>query len=260
MQQKRNDNDEFLLLPTLIAPELTAYMQLAAAVVTTVLGWISLTLEVFLRKGFGERYFSLMRVAMANAVMLAVAFVLGLLNGIAPDAGYYSPEPLAIIAVGFNVAAIFHLIWMWIRRWRNIPWHTRSFGENWLAFLFWRWDWTFYRFIEPVACFAVGYFLVKTMEEPIMGGWICLAAVALLMKNNISYYIQLERMWDFTDAQIEAANQQAAMRGERKSKTAGFSVVSVPEKMLQNVKPMYTAKTVSEAMRQAELTPSQSGD
>ena len=45
MQQKRNDNDEFLLLPTLIAPELTAYMQLAAAVVTTVLGWISLTLE-----------------------------------------------------------------------------------------------------------------------------------------------------------------------------------------------------------------------
>lgn len=258
MQQQRKDSDDLFFLPSLVMPEVTAYIRLAYAIVTTILGWISLTIEVFLRYNFGERYFSIIRAFMAMQVAGLYFLICTLLKEADPQAPFSTDAFSGFLVVFIGLAAI-HLLAIRIRRWRGVMWHSRSFGVSWFSFLLWRWDWLFYRFIEPGAVFILGYVVYHNIDQP-LGLWLCLASVALAMKNNLSYLMELERMFDMIDPQIEQAHMQEAMQGANKSKTAGFSVVRIPSKMAAQLQPMDTVKTVGEAMRQAELVASQSGN
>ena len=257
--QEKNRDGELLLVPSLLMPEVTAYFRVAAALLMAVLGWFSVTLEVFIRHSFGERYLSLIRVFLAwQALGLAGLAMFMVFQGNL-EAGI-DPIALGIVTPIFLVAAILQLFWIQIRNWRKIQWHSKSFGLSWFHPLIWRWDRLFYRLVEPAVCFLVGLGVMQVEKIAPVGGWICFAAVALLVKNNIAFNIERDHMLDISDAKIEAANMEAALAGENKAKTAGFSVVRLPGRMVEHVAPLDVTKTVSEAMRQSKLTPSQSGD
>lgn len=259
MQQQNRDSDELLLVPGLLMPEVTAYFRVASALLMAVLGWFSVTLEVFIRHSFGERYLSLIRVFLAwQALGLAGLAMFMVFQGNV-NAGI-DPIALAMITPVFLAAAILQLIWIQIRNWRKVPWHSRSFGLSWLHPLVWRWDRLFYRLIEPAFCFVVGLVVMQVEKIAPVGGWICFAAVALLVKNNIAFNIERDYALDKADAAIEAAYMREAEEGRDKAKTGGFSVVRISRNIPQPVAPMNTAKTVSEAMKHADLMPTGSGD
>lgn len=258
-QQKRSDVDELMMIPSLMMPEVTTYMRLAAGILMTVLGWVSVTLEVFIRHSFGERYLNIIRVILAWQALGLAGLAVFMLFGNNVDAGI-DPIALGLITPVFLVVAILQLIWVQIRKWRKVPWHTRSFGVSWLHPLIWRWDYAFYRLVEPAVCFGIGYLFTLNTDLAPIGGWICFASIALLLKNNIAFNIERERMLDIADAELEAMYMRAAMAGESKRKTAGISVVRVSSNLSHSVAPMDTAKTVSEVLKQAEMNPVQSGD
>jgi hypothetical protein len=124
-----------------------------------VLGWFSITVEVFLRFAFGERYLSLLRLCLAYMtfqVFQTLYFLLGWLFGFAGNPMnwlFNSPDLSTLFAGGvhsllyhlfvygfFGLSAL-HLITIAKRENAGQEWHTASFGVSWLTYLPWdAWD------------------------------------------------------------------------------------------------------------------------
>ena len=211
--------------------------------VIVVLGWFSLSIEVFLRKDFGERYLSPIRFFLAWFAFSTLAFGGQVVNlmGMA-----YGPREGGEVWKGLLSGLLFHVLyWGFLimsawqfrriskRNKRGERWHSWSFGVSRFSGLIGRKvgsftidDWALYRFIEPTAIFALAV-LVGLVSVP-AGSWLWLASVTLLLKNNYMYAQAHGRLLDLVDAQIEGQYLQAALRGEDKQKTAGYSVVRAP--------------------------------
>lgn len=197
------------------------------AIVMIVLGWWSVSLEVFLRRDFGERYMSFIRLFMGFMIM-------GLSAGGFQLASLADSNPLSraggflffqFIYFGYMVAAIVHLVRIQLRNRQGVRWYSMSFGVSWLSFLPVK-DWLLYRYIEPGLCFLVG--LVISLVSGAAGTWVMIAAVALVIKNNIAYNQARAALLDSIDAEIAAQYLIAARQGAPKTETAGFSAVSLP--------------------------------
>lgn len=238
----RHDRDEVqnaAAVAALFMPDLVKYLQTLVSLVMIMLGWVTLALEVFLRRDFGERYLSWVRIILAW-IVLSTFFVFAITIG--SIFGEIS-RLLVLFVVGFAILCLFHRIQIWRRNRRRAIWHSMSFGINWFAPVWERMqralqerglgglaryfdDWTFFRLIEPLFCLWLA-FLVRFID-PIMAIWLGLSGLALLLKNNLIYNAMYSRFLDLMDAKIEAGFYSEALAGKPKGATAGFSVVSLP--------------------------------
>jgi len=239
------DLQEVEYLSSLFMPDTIKALHVIQQVTVIVLGWISVTLEVFTRREFGERYLSWTRVFLAWFAMGFFDFareIPGMVRGLIPfSQPVFTAHLHPWFWQGFIVLYLIHRLHIWRRKQQGIQWHSQSFGISWLEFLPWgllanipvigRYivvnDWTLYRWIEPGLCFLAGLAL-----EPFSWAtseWILLASVALFIKNQMVYFSTLGRFLDVIDARIEAANLTGALSGKSKRDTAGFSVVAVPQ-------------------------------
>lgn len=218
---------------SLIMGSVAQYLQLFTELTIMILGWLSISLEVLIRKEFGERYLSIIRFFVAISVAGIFKLMVALFGGFSWLTWLF----------GWLVFIFFirHRLRIMKRHKHRIIWHSMSFGISrfeWILNLArkfkvpiisqWN-DWTLYRWIEPGYGFLLGAFLWPLDEG--LAFYILVSTFCLFVKNQMVYYEQYNRFLDILDARIEAQYYQEAENGRPKQKTAGYSIVSFPTEM-----------------------------
>lgn len=241
------------------------------------LGWVSVTVEVFTRHGFGERYLTPLRCIMAWMALRVFLWFPNIeryfrsyLNPFAGEEPFLIAQAGNLFANAFILMCVVHLIRIWVRN--NVEgksWHSFSFGISNLDLLI-PWlerlpgvrqgggDWLLYRIIEPVLVLFFAWIVYKF--NGVMGWWFYLGGIALFLRNNLVYSNERSRYLDILDARIESHyfNQLQEMQGgnyRSKRETAGYSVVPVPPRILKELRATDIEATVAEMM--GSVTPSE---
>lgn len=254
------DNRNLKYLGSVTMPRTFAAMEVLYNVIMILLGWWSLPLEVFIRKEFGERYMSLMRIWIAWAVLGMFTFLYSLFAVMAGDGMAFlaysgmtqtlwntgmSGLAYHLFYYAFLLLAIWHRYRIWKRQQEGDVWLSTSFGISHLAAVPWQRlleripyagpvisryvtidDFFLYRFMEPALCLLLGR-LIHPMDG-LLGTYITIAAVALFIKNNMAYNQMRGRMLDMIDSAIESSYLAESLKGRPKEQTAGFSAVPLP--------------------------------
>lgn len=171
--------------------------------VQSVLSWIvfisrigAASVEVFLHRGFGQRYFGV------HALLVLV--LVPLWSSCWPQ---HDMRPMTAFLVAYFVmqfAARVGTLHRWFRG--TLP-HSYYSGAPWIGYLVpWLPEHLVKRFVEPAALFAVGRY-VADIDEP-LGKYLVFAAGCLLVSASLSHLWLRQRAIDVRDAFIE---QQAVM-------------------------------------------------
>ena len=211
-----------------------------------VAGFFSISIEVFIRHSFGERYFGIFRYLIGGLFLSLFVLggqLIGWLNTAAVDSwfgqaqGWLTITVLQLIYWSYLIVGLVHLSLSWYRRnFTDSPWHSWSFGVSWFNFLvgrkFFVWtvtDWMLYRFVEPMFFFALA--ILAAIPMPGVSLFLFLVGMILFTKNNYLYLQARGKVLDLLDAQIEASFVEQATSGDDKRKTAGFSMVRSPARV-----------------------------
>lgn len=281
--QTRNELSKASYVAASIAPGPVQMLMGLITLIEILLGWFSITLEVFIRFNFGTRYLSLLRLLLAwwtfNTYKTLYFFITAL-SGIGNPAMWLwqGPDFRSLFAgdvhsflyqmflYGFMGLSLLHLLVIWKRDAEGVAWFSMSFGSSFLSFLpweLWEWlisfipsrlarkalhvdDWKLYCWIEPLLCYIAGQSAWQV--DGFIGSWIVIASIALFIKNNMVYYEMRGRALDIQDSEIEGKYLQAARSGAHKSNTAGFAVVPVAMQTLPTA--MDISATVRETLNQ----------
>lgn len=260
------------------APQGVNAIKNISSLVFILLGWVSVTVEVFVRHGFGERYLSPLRCLVAlmtlrtylwfpNVERYFRNYANNFLNPFASDAPFVIVEASYLFANAFILMCVVHLIRIWVRN--NIEgksWHSLSFGISifdplipWLERLpgvrQGGGDWLLYRIIEPTLVLLFAW--IVNRFDATMGWWFYLGGIALFLRNNLVYSNERSRYMDILDARIESHyfNQlQEMQNGNYRSKreTAGYSVVPVPPRILNELRATDIEATVATTMGRSD--------
>lgn len=223
--------------------------KLFTAVASILLGWVSVSVEMFIRHSFGERYISAIRMLFALGMLWGFSVLTGsvLTNGL-----------MNIVAWAMVGLYLFHRWGIRRRNQRGIEWHSFTFGISWLELLqgitpkplaFILDDWNTYRFTEPILAVALGMWF-RSGIDPAVGLWLIVGGIALFLKNQLIYAEQYNRVLDIRDARIEQQHQSEALDGKPKQEAAGLSVAPAFRRMLaeEDITPNIAA-TVQRTMK-----------
>lgn len=212
----------------LMGPQSMNVLRNLQSLAVILLGFVSVTVEAFIRRDFGSRYWTLLRVVAAWQVMRFYVLLLNLPEIVRMSFGMGRPMRSMAdwFTYAFLVLALVHLFRNWQRHRAGIPWHSQSFGISWLSFLPVH-DYVLYRFIEP-ACVLVAGWLLSSVDGP-TGGWLVLAGMALFVRNNMTFSMMRDRYLDIIDARIESRYFNEVQSGKPKQQTAGWQVVPIPQ-------------------------------
>lgn len=204
------------------------------------LSWSSVTLEVFVRRDFGERYFTIGRILIGYLfIRIVLAFAnyrqaLAFLPMVEPPLHLHTINQWFVTS--FILLALVHLARIFLRNLSGVPWYSHSFGVSWFDFLiplsgYRISDWMLYRFIEPGICFAFAWFILP--EDSFTRGWMLFASLGLFFHNNMAFNMTRDRYLDLVDGEIASRFYNTARQAQRganasKYQTAGYTVVPVP--------------------------------
>lgn len=254
---KSEDVQRLEYITQALMPDAAVKMAVVSNIAILILGWLSLSLEVFIRREFGERYLGYLRLAFTGFLL---AIYLGFLTlfssatayGNAPRSAGSGPLE-AVFLLAFMGMAMYHRVRIWRKKRAGVQWHSMSFGVSRLAALpafQTANDWALYRAWEPLAFFVLGTVITAIFHSTI-GTWMQVASVALAVKNQLVFAQQYSRILDMIDGRIEAEFFNEAAQGKPKTQTAGFSVVPANYDTLVSAAPLDMVKTVRETLRPA---------
>lgn len=279
MDQTKQELERACYVASFLAPQAPfKALSVIANIVVIVLGWWSVPLECFIRREFGERYLSWLRLWLGYMMIKTFTFgyvLIGALSGGISTMAFfgYSGGLQSIFMngthsllyhlffYGFIASAILHRYRIWERNQQG-RWHSLSFGVSRLAGLplqDWvdriprlsKWvrvdDWFLYTVLEPGLCFALALFLRQF--DGLLGTWLLVASIALGLKNALVYFEQRGKLLDLVDAQIESTHLSIALQGADKAQTEGFSVMPVPATGMFSADTLDIAATVADTLR-----------
>ena len=248
--QPRNGAE--FLYQTVTPPEVYGMFRMAETFIKLFSSWLCLLPEVFVRHSFGQRHLNPWRIILA-CITIQIFSLVGILRHYAFSFGprlfgyndsYLTLHPL--VYWSFIGLSIWHMLQIQKRKAQNIAWHTRSFGISRLNFLtrlpsvtvpligirLEVTEATLYRFLEPLICYAVVYFLVP--PGGLTRGLLLLSILALAIHNNMVFADMRERFLNMMDARIEGeffGTMQPDGRAPRIADTAGYHVMPAPQSM-----------------------------
>lgn len=217
------------------------------ALLLFIFGFFSRTVEVFIRKDFGERYFSYTRLVMSFALINFFTFMSSTVNpltrGIVISGGLLGFSYLFLAVGGY------HKFVMIMRAYRgDYSIHSYEFGTQWAIWerLFPR-DGFFqkmfpvftYRFVEPAFVFFVG--AVIAGFDTALGQYIMFSAFCLFMGMLTFYRMELTRFLDQNDAQLVAEGRKTSRFGNvnlRPAAGKGKSAPKLKEKTSPTIHPI----------------------
>jgi hypothetical protein len=208
-----------------LMPQTWQPLMVVTQLALVILGWLSVSVEVFIRRDFGERYLTWLRLLLGYMAMDLFTLIPRIIFTFVPFVSINVVPVSSLFFKGFVVLALYHQWRIWRRNRKGIAWHSESFGISRLAFLPVS-DWILYRFVEPLLCLVIGLFL--RYLDPATGIWLIIASIALFVKNQMVFSAQRGRFLDVIDARIESAAMQGVLQGSSKKDSAGYSVMPVP--------------------------------
>lgn len=195
----------------------------AITLANIVLRLSTVSLEVFLHYGFGERFFRL------------IDLVLGILA--LYMAGYFaqvvSPgsfKPLVYFGVAVLVAGLAQLIFIQIRKSRGVVIHSRYWGNSWPIF-YWMGlsHQRIQHYVEPLFAFLVSVVVSLYTPYVLVGYWIGIGAVCWVFLCQIEMWKWNNKILDAIDHEIEAKYFEEAVVDRKSPKeTQGFFVPVSP--------------------------------
>lgn len=193
--------------------------------IQVVTGWVSVTVEVFLRFKFGERYLGWLRLYFSYTLLAWFVFF----NVLANNIGGFVMNVLGL----FVLASIAHRVMIYKMNRDQERWHSYSPGIGWLELLFKRYSVSsavIYRFLEPLLVFVVGF--ISLGIDRAMGLWLVIAAFSLIIQRQIAYSHERNAVLDAIDGQIESEYLSAVLVDEKPIReTAGFTMMAADKNM-----------------------------
>ena len=217
-------------------------LRFVVGILESIVWLFSVTLEVFLRTSFGERYFQslgaltvlfmLMFLGSAISCAYALSDTLAVLSspadlaaaaasqstllsggagGLGPTIQATPPTPVppsrlyTIFPYLFAGVAVFHRIAAWLRARRGVRIHSYYSGT---PHGFWWWlrlpvsEGIVKRYGEPALCCGIGFALENI--DPGLGLYVLWATIALFIKGQLEYMRAKSRVLDAQDAQLES--------------------------------------------------------
>lgn len=197
-----------------------------------VASWFVMSVVVFLRRDFGERYLSWVNLLFGYMI---VAFFGGFGNAvIAYASGESASQIIGPFALAFIGLSIYHRRRIQKRIKTGIEWHSRysgtpllktldTSGKPWLKHITSLDEETINKWIEPGLILLLAI-LARNLHSTPMAVWLFLSGFSLLLHEHISYYLQREWVLDGQDARIEARYYQEAVAGKPAQETAGYTI------------------------------------
>lgn len=184
-------------LARLFFPQLVDVMKVLYGITLIVSGWLAVSLQVFVRYDFGERWLSWSRL-LAGYTGFAAVYPLFFIT---------RPSSLTLplitaLCLGFFLFTLIHRIRINLRRRKGDPLHSMEIGTPIIARLTGR-GWHTYLVIEPLVWGLAGYALALRLDETV-GAWLMLASASLFIQNYRAWSAYRTRLTDLDDARKEA--------------------------------------------------------
>jgi len=205
------------------------------AIVYNIFSVFSITAEVFLRRKFGERYFSGLLFSFSTLMIYIYATTSSFVLFIKPSSPKMQNTQIMVIAafayLGFSA---WHQFSTYRRNKRGEIWHSRCSGISWGIWkkIFRCSDDTVQMYIEPIFC---GLLCVPALTySPALHLWLFVAAVGMFVKGRLQYIQSRKRFLDALDSQIESECINAALVEKKSaSELSGLTVVGVGSQPLK---------------------------
>jgi len=190
----------------------------------TAASWFSVTIEVFLRYRFGERYMQIMGSLVGFFIFITYVFK-GILTPWGE--GREVSTPSFIVFCAFIALTLWHQRDIAIRRKKGIRWHSRSAGISWG---FWgiisKNPATVQMYLEPLFCYILGALVIFIDQD--LAVWLMICSVSLFVRGQVEYAHARSRFLDMVDASIESEQMTAAMVDLRPpEETEGFNMAGM---------------------------------
>lgn len=238
--QREMQTADILFGTGILGPYGSEMVKAAIMIITELLGWLTLSLEVLVRRSFGERYLGVLRIVLSLLTMQMFVWISPLVYGLSdPEQRVViNPVPFLIFTWVMVLMALWHRWRIRRRNRKGVPWYTFSFGMSHIETVgrlpvlrgipLLRDDDRLYLWTEPLVFLLIGIVLVWVPVDILIGIYLIVASLALFIKNHIKYQQQRSVLLDEMDAQLIERNMAPALRGLHKRSTAGFSTARVP--------------------------------
>lgn len=208
------------------------------------LGWFVMSVVVFLRRGFGERYLSWLNLYFGYSIIAPLVW-LSTWTGSGAEAVRTGSSSL-FVAYGlisliwwvFVGLSLYHRFAIWHRDRTGRAWHTLYRGHSWIRLPFVS-DEVMKKWVEPGMVLLIAYFM-SSIDRPVCL-WLTFSGIALLVHEQIAYHVERQRFLDMRDAQIESQNIQAALAGRPVEETRGFAIASSNQQLIRTEPGLKTA-------------------
>jgi len=191
--------------------------EMMLSVISLICGCFAVSVVVFVRKDFGERYLSWLNLSFGYTVVACFTFLGAMFAFLTRWGGQ---QLMTLFWLAFIAMSLY-------RRWEinrknnaGVEWHSMYMGTSLLPLPFA--EEKIYKFFEPALVFGAGHLLYALSGQ--VGAWLMISSVALFICNHIAYFNERRAMLDMRDAQIEAKYLSAALAGKPVTETGGFVV------------------------------------
>lgn len=180
---------------------------------------LCLSLEIFIRRRFGERYLTWkIIVSTFFSVCVAFALIAALYHIAKPDWPYYAPRSAAAEALwmlAFWLHCLWHKFVIWRRNRRGEQWYSYAPGD---AFPFWRAmglsEIATFRFAEPAVAVLVTLACFALDIDGSMSAWLLVSGLSLFVKRQLQYYTERRTVLDMIDSRTRSERLRSAMGRE----------------------------------------------
>jgi hypothetical protein len=201
-----------------------------------ILGWFVMSVVVFLRRNFGERYLSWLNILFG---MTAVGFFTGLGNLILSQRSSHLSYTIELAYYAVVSLSVFHRVIIWRKNRRGELWHSYNPGTSLIRIpgvpeeVVAKW-------VEPGVLFALAFMAGKFGDTPLRW-WLLIGSFALLVHEQVSYFMQRQQFLNLRDALIESKNWGAVMSGKPVQQTQGYTIAKSNLTMLERTPEMKDA-------------------
>ena len=189
------------------------------ALLSLVTGFFSISVAVFTRRDFGERYLGWINLYCGYSVVAAFMFFGNLLSAFTRTG---SSHLMTLFWLAFVGLSLYHRREITCRNNAGVEWHSYYLGTSWLEGKLPVSSERIYKILEPAAVFALGYFFWHISGQ--VGLWLMFGAVSLLINNHIVFFQERQSILNMRDAHIESRYFSVALAGRPARETAGFVV------------------------------------
>jgi len=183
-----------------------------------VLSWFVMSVVVFFRRDHGERYLSWINILFG---MTAIGLFTGLGNYLLSETGHLS-KPIEIAYDLVVIASVYHRVMIWRRNKTGVLWHSYYPGTSWLQIPGVSFE-VVQKWIEPAILFAGAWVANHYHDQPLRL-WLMISGFGLLVHEQVSFYLQRQRILDLRDSLIESRVMGAVIQGKSAKETAGFTM------------------------------------